>query len=204
MRSVSGPPSNFAEVAQRALDTIVRDEFLTEQAPSPQRLAPDAVTMTAHANGPGTSGADGAAWETASGRFVLLHDPDGVDEWEGSYRVVIFARCDVEAELLADPLVHEVAWSWVRDALNAVQCAQLGGTVTVSSGTSFGTLRDRADDGLIEVRASWTPTPDESGVSPSDDISDHVHAWIDVLAQLAGLPPVPAGVTSVAARRART
>lgn len=204
MRSVTGSASNFAQVAQRALETVVRAEFETEQAPSPQRLAPDAITMTAHAAGTGIAGADRPAWDSASGRFVLLHDPDGVDEWEGTYRVVVFARCDVEAELLADPLIHEVAWSWVRDSLVDVSAVQLGGTVTITSGTSFGTLDDRADDGLIEVRASWTPTPDPNSPDPLDDISVHVNAWIDILAQVAGLPPIPPGVASVAAHRART
>lgn len=204
MHSVSGPTSDFAAIAERALVTTVRAEFETEQAPSPQRLAPDAITMTAHAVTTGSVADDTPAWESASGRFVLLHDPDGVDEWEGSYRVVVFARCDVEAELLADPLINEVAWSWVRDSLGEVTALQLGGTVTVSSGTSFGTLSDRVDDGLIEVRASWTPAPGDGDADLMDDISDHVHAWIDILAHLAGLPPIPAGVASVAGRRARS
>ena len=204
MHTVSGPTSDFAEVAQRAIDTPVRPEFDTEQAPSPQRLAPDAMTLVAHPVGAGGGNEPSNSWESASGRFVLLHDPDGVDEWEGSYRVVVFARCDVEAELLADPLIHEVAWSWVLDSLIDVGAEQLGGTVTVTSGTSFGTLTDRADDGLIEVRASWTPTPPESGLGLRGDISAHVNAWIDILAQVAGLPPLPPGVATVAARRAQT
>jgi hypothetical protein len=118
--------------------------------------------------------------ESASGRFVVLHDPDGVDEWDGNDRIVIFARCDVEPELLADPLIHEVA--------------QLGGTVTVSSGTSFGSMAERPGDGLVEIRASWTPL--------EDDLTVHLSLWIEILATLAGLPPVPAGVATVGGRRA--
>lgn len=152
--------------------------------------------------GPGGAG-DEASWASATGRFVLLHDPDGVEEWEGTFRAVIFARCDVEPEMLADPLVHEVAWSWTIDALEPLATAQEGGTVTVSTGTSFGTMSERAGDGLIEVRASWTPVPDTDGAGMQDDIQDHVRAWIDVLARLAGLPPLPPGVPMVSARRAR-
>jgi len=147
-----------------------------------------------------------------------LHDPDGVDEWQGCYRAVIFARCEVEAEMLADPLVHEVAWSWTLEALAPLRATQAGGTVTVSTGNSFGMMADRRPDGLIEVRASWTPgldddpmfsasassdTENDSGSQRGDAIDDHVRAWIDVLARLAGLPPLPPGVPTVTARRAR-
>ncbi len=227
MHTVSGPDTRFAEVADRAATTEIRPEFEISPAPSPSRLAPHACTLTAVAVAEG----DQPGWESASGRFVLLHDPDGVDEWQGSYRAVIFARCEVEAEMLADPLVHEVAWSWTLEALAPLRASQAGGTVTVSTGNSFGMMADRRPDGLIEVRASWTPgllddpviaatqTGTTSGATSGtatdtapetatdanlgDDIDDHVRAWIDVLARLAGLPPLPPGVPTVTARRAR-
>ena len=176
------------------LDVPIRPEFSIEQAPSPQRLAPQSFTLTADAVTDGSSATVGAHVESASGRFVVLHDPDGVDEWEGNDRIVIFARCDVEPELLADPLIHEVAWSWVTEALDNHEVAQLGGTVTVSSGTSFGSMAERPGDGLVESRASWTPL--------HDDLTVHLALWIEILATLAGLPPVPAGVATVGGRRA--
>ena len=179
---------------QALLDVPIRPEFSIEQAPSPQRLAPHAFTLTADAVTEGSSASVGAHVESASGRFVVLHDPDGVDEWEGNNRIVIFARCDVEPELLADPLIHEVAWSWVTEALDNHEVAQLGGTVTVSSGTSFGSMVERPGDGLVEIRASWTPL--------EDDLTIHLSLWIEILATLAGLPPVPAGVATVGGRRA--
>ena len=176
------------------LDVRIRPEFAIEQAPSPQRLAPQAFTLTADAVTDGSPATVGTHVESASGRFVVLHDPDGVDEWEGNDRIVIFARCDVEPELLADPLIHEVAWSWVTEALDNHQVAQVGGTVTVSSGTSFGSMAERPGDGLVEIRASWTPF--------EDDLTVHLSLWIEILATLAGLPPVPAGVATVGGRRA--
>lgn len=199
MRTVSSPDIDFATVAERAAATDVRPEFLIETAPSPSRLAPHACTLSASSVAADTD----AGWASASGRFVLLHDPDGVDEWEGTFRAVIFARCDVEAEMLSDPLVTEVAWSWTTDALESLTTTQEGGTVTVSTGTSFGTMSERPSDGLIEVRASWTPVMTEDGSAMVDPIEDHVLAWIDVLARLAGLPPLPPGVPTVTARRAR-
>ena len=194
MHSVPAPHEAFETRVQALLDVPIRPEFSIEQAPSPQRLAPQAFTLTADAVTEGPSATVGAHVESASGRFVVLHDPDGVDEWEGNNRIVIFARCDVEPELLADPLIHEVAWSWVTEALDNHEVAQVGGTVTVSSGTSFGSMAERPSDGLVEIRASWTPL--------DDDLTVHLSLWIEILATLAGLPPVPAGVATVGGRRA--
>ncbi|MEC7103164.1 MAG: DUF3000 family protein [Actinomycetota bacterium] len=194
MHSVPAPHEAFETRVQALLDVPIRPEFSIEQAPSPQRLAPQAFTLTADADPEGLSATVGAHVESASGRFVVLHDPDGVDEWEANDRIVIFARCDVEPELLADPLIHEVAWSWVTEALDNHEVAQLGGTVTVSSGTSFGSMVERPGDGLVEIRASWTPL--------EDDLTIHLSLWIEILATLAGLPPVPAGVATVGGRRA--
>ena len=194
MHSVPAPHEAFETRVQALLDVPIRPEFSIEQAPSPQRLAPQAFTLTADAVTDGSSASVGAHVESASGRFVVLHDPDGVDEWEANDRIVIFARCDVEPELLADPLIHEVAWSWVTEALDNHQVAQVGGTVTVSSGTSFGSMVERPGDGLVEIRASWTPL--------EDDLTIHLSLWIEILATLAGLPPVPAGVATVGGRRA--
>ena len=194
MHSVPAPHEAFETRVQALLDVPIRPEFSIEQAPSPQRLAPHAFTLTADAVTDGSSASVGAHVESASGRFVVLHDPDGVDEWEANDRIVIFARCDVEPELLADPLIHEVAWSWVTEALDNHEVAQLGGTVTVSSGTSFGSMAERPGDGLVEIRASWTPL--------EDDLTVHLSLWIEILATRAGLPPVPAGVATVGGRRA--
>tara|TARA_A100001388_G_scaffold68985_1_gene48867 strand:+ start:5304 stop:5897 length:594 start_codon:yes stop_codon:yes gene_type:complete len=194
VHSVPAPHEAFETRVQALLDVPIRPEFSIEQAPSPQRLAPHAFTLTADAVTDGSSASVGTHVESASGRFVVLHDPDGVDEWEANDRIVIFARCDVEPELLADPLIHEVAWSWVTEALDNHEVAQLGGTVTVSSGTSFGSMAERPGDGLVEIRASWTPL--------EDDLTVHLSLWIEILATLAGLPPVPAGVATVGGRRA--
>lgn len=203
MHSVPASDADFVAASERLAATNVRPEFQIEPAPAPQRLAPHALTLVADAAPTLTSSTLSSLSESATGRFVLLHDPDGVDEWAGTFRVVVFARCDVEPEMLVDPFIHEVAWSWVTDALSSVAVAQVGGTVTISSGTSFGTMAERPGDGLVEVRASWTPVSlDDQGVV--DSMPDHLHAWIDILARLAGLPPLPADVPHVAAHRSRS
>lgn len=202
MHSVPPSDSAFIVAAERLNQATVRPEFEIEQAPAPQRLAPHALTLVADAVSVG--GPLSSMSESATGRFVLLHDPDGVDEWAGSFRVVVFARCDVEPEMLVDPLIHDVAWTWVTDSLEEVSATQVGGTVTISSGTSFGTMVERPGDGLVEVRASWTPLPTSAGRDVPDTITDHLDAWIEILARLAGLPPTAAGVPHMAAHRGRS
>lgn len=209
MRSVPEAHETFDVATEALLEVSVRPEFRVERAPSPQRLAPHSFTLTAEAIEGAGSHTAGALSDSATGRFVILHDPDGVDEWEGSYRIVIFARCDVEPELLSDPLVHEVAWSWVTESLADGGIAQLGGTVTISSGSSFGTMAERPVDGLVEIRASWTPLLDlPSDAGPNSEfqdiagsLADHMRVWIDILAKLAGLPPIPPGVSTLAGYR---
>lgn len=165
----------------------MRAEFTLSETPAPQRLSPFAAALGAE---PSDETAD-----LASGRFVLLHDPDGVAEWGGEYRIVVFARSAIEPDMLGDPMIHDVGWSWVRDALetSGAHAIELGGTVTSTSGRSFGTMADRPGDGFVEIRASWTA----AGADPEDHIDRHVAAWGQLLAVCSGLPPVPEGVTSV-------
>jgi hypothetical protein len=175
----------------------VRPEFEIDEAPAPSRLAPSAVALTVEMADPDDA--------SASGRFVLLHDPDGVDEWDGSFRAVVFVRAALEADLVDDPMLHDVGWSWVTESLAGVgaHATQLGGTVTRTSGRSFGTMIERPSDGFVEIRASWTPIESEETGLVVDDMALHVSAWLDLLAQAAGLPPLPQGVTHVGALRRR-
>lgn len=202
MHSIETGHEGFSRAMEAVLGVTVRPEFSIEQAPAPQRLAPHALTLVADATV--SDAAVSPLADSATGRFVLLHDPDGVDEWAGTFRVVVFARCDVELEMLVDPLIHEVAWTWVTDALEELTVAQIGGTVTISSGTSFGTMAERPGDGIVEIRASWTPISPEGDQDPTYTLPEHVHAWIDILSRLAGLPPIPPGVTAMAAHRIRS
>lgn len=175
---------------------IARPEFCLDEAPAPSRLAPSAVALTAEPADPDS--------DHASGRFVLLHDPDGVDEWDGTFRAVVFVRAALEADLVGDQLLHEVGWSWLLESVAGVgaECTQVGGTVTSSSGQSFGSMSDRPTDGFVEIRASWTPITTDG--SPVELVMDrHVTAWIDLLAHAAGLMPMPLGVAQVTAPRRR-
>lgn len=163
----------------------LRPELSMDEGPAPQRLAPHAVALTAEF----VEDDD----ELASGRFVLLHDPDGVDAWEGRFRAVVFIRATLEPDLATDPLLTGVAWAWLLEALeeSAGPHVALGGTVTRVMSESFGALGDRDVNGMVEIRASWTP------LGEPDDMGGDVLAWADTLAQAAGLLPLPPGVASL-------
>jgi hypothetical protein len=182
----------FTQALERVRNVALRPEFTLQEAPAPKRLAPDAVALVAEAIDD----------EETDGRFVLLHDPDGHDEWGGAFRVVVFTRSCVDEDVALDPLLPEVAWSWVQEALDecGATAEALGGTVSTNMGRSFGTLHDRPGDRVLEVRASWTPTASD-GDSVADTLDRHVRAWITLLAQVGGLPNIGDDVTPLPTRR---
>lgn len=176
-------PASFTAALESIRSVSLRTEISIEETPAPQRLSPYAVALQAEVV------VDDE--EVASGRFVLLHDPAGQEPWDGQFRVVSFSKGTVELDIAQDPMLTEVAWSWLQESLDergALSRAE-SGTVTRTASQSFGAIEDRPPSGDVEIRASWTPeTP---------DIGPHVLAWADVLARVAGLQPLPAGVASL-------
>ncbi len=164
----------------------LRPEVHLEEVPAPQRIAPHALAVSADVVV--------ADEDLGTGRFVLLHDPAGQDAWEGTFRAVTFVRAALEPELGADPMLGQVGWSWLEEALADAGAAFTapGGTVTRVVSESYGALADRPSTVELEVRASWTPL---------DDVGLHLEAWGRLLCTVAGLPPLPAGVSALASRR---
>ncbi|MFI1016340.1 DUF3000 domain-containing protein [Streptomyces sp. NPDC020965] len=162
----------------------LRPELEVDPARPPQRLAPYSYALEAAV-------VDGDE-DLADGRLVLLHDPAGHDAWQGTFRLVTLVRAELEPEMAADPLLPEVSWSWLTGALEARGLAygEPSGTVTRAGSHYFGGLAERLPATQIEIRASWTPREDAGGVP---DTAAHLAAWCDLLCQIAGLPPSPAG-----------
>lgn len=188
MKVVDGTAQPFEDAVRAIRAVVVRPEFVLEETPAPQRLAPHALAITAE-----MADLDD---DSASGRFVLLHDPDGIEEWEGTFRAVVFIRANLEPDLVDDPLMAEVAWSWFTEPLHGLDVRQVGGTVTKSTGDSFGTMAGKRPAGSVEIRASWTPVG-----APEPDLDDHFRVWLTALATAAGVTPLPSGVVSVTQRR---
>lgn len=164
---------------QAVLDGPLRTGLELRPVPAPKRMAPWSVAIAAEVSRDGD--------EVASGRFVVLHDPDGQDGWQGQTRVVAFVEAQVEAEMAADPALADVGWSWLVEALEGrgAEHAAAGGTVTRTVSKRFGELADTEDESEVEVRASWTALPGEHGL----ELGVHLLAWCDLLCSTAGLPP---------------
>jgi hypothetical protein len=185
-------PEDFRRAVAALRGARLRPEIVLQEAPAPQRLAPWAVALTADVI---ADDADEDAEDLATGRFVVLHDPDGHETWDGEFRIVTFARASVEPDVASDPMLPSVGWSWLIEALEGRRApyASPSGTVTRVSSESFGSLTDRPPSAEVEVRASWT------ALDP--DLTPHLEAWGELLASTAGLPPITPGV--VALPRAR-
>lgn len=183
-----------ALAAIRALPVI--PGMRIHEAPAPQRLAPHAVALMAEVPAPESHDDDDD--DIASGRCVLLHDPAGPESWQGTFRVVTFVRAWIEPDLAADPLLHDVAWAWVTEALDDAGAVyrERSGTVTRTQSISFGGLIERQPRGEIEVRSSWT------AVGTPQDMAHHVQAWMSLVATTAGLETriIPTDLPIVGAR----
>jgi hypothetical protein len=185
-KELDAPPEAFSAALEQFRGAALRPEVVSEVMPAPQRVAPYAAALSADVV------VDGA--ELGTGRIVLLHDPAGNDAWQGTFRCVAYARADIEPEMVTDPLLSEVGWSWLCDALRAhgADYTEPSGTVTRVASESFGGMADDPASAQIEVRASWTPL---------GDLRHHVEAWGEMLCTTAGLPPVPSGVVAMPSRR---
>jgi len=164
--------------------------------PAPQRIAPYAAALSADVT------VDGE--DAGTGRIVLLHDPAGNETWGGTFRCVAYARAELTADFADDPMLAEVAWTWLLEALEAAGAAfvQPSGTVTKVTSESFGGMAEDSAVAQLEIRASWTPTvPIGAPIGAQLDVAPHVEAWGELLCTAVGLPPVPDGVAVIPSRR---
>jgi len=188
----SGVGASNVDVWQVALDSLqsptLRPDFSLEEVPAPQRLAPHSIALAVEA-------VDADDEELAVGRFIVLHDPEGQDTWDGEFRVVSFVRAPIESDVVTDDLFDEVAWSWLTDALTdaGAQFHNASGTVTRTVSRSFAGLEDRSTETDLEIRASWSPD--------TEDLSLHLKAWLALVEKSSGLTPLPEGVTALSRKR---
>ncbi|WP_245905981.1 DUF3000 domain-containing protein [Mycolicibacterium palauense] len=170
----------------------VRPEIELGPIRPPQRLAPYSYAVGAEVRHPEVPDVPEQSDGDAFGRLILLHDPEGSDAWDGTMRLVAYIQADLDSSEAIDPLLPEVAWSWLVDALEtrADHFTALGGTVTATTSVRYGDISGPPRAHQLELRASWTATTLELGF--------HVQAFCEVLEHAAGLPPV--GVTDLGSR----
>jgi len=172
-----------------------RSEVALIEVPAPQKLATFAFAFSADVSNGLLAEEEN---EIANGRFVLLHEPGGQATWDGEFRCVTFVSADLDSVMQEDPLLPEVGWSWFLESLERNQCVfnAPSGTVTRVSSASFGKLSPRNDDAEIEIRASWTPI-----ITEPQELMKHVESWCNLISEVAGLPPVPEGISAISSAR---
>jgi Protein of unknown function (DUF3000) len=185
-------PAEFRKAVTAMNAAVVRREIELGPIRPPQRLAPFSYALGAEVRHPETEIVPERSEGDAFGRLILLHDPEGADAWDGTMRLVAYIQADLDASEAIDPLLPEVAWSWLVDALEsrAQHVTALGGTVTATTSVRYGDISGPPRAHQLELRASWTAT--------TPDLGTHVQAFCEVLEHAAGLPPV--GVTDLGSR----
>jgi hypothetical protein len=170
----------------------VRAEIEVGPIRPPQRLAPFSYAVGAEVKHPDATVVPEQSDGDAFGRLILLHDPEGSDAWDGTMRLVAYIQADLDPTEAIDPLLPEVAWSWLIEALESrsEHVTALGGTVTATTSVRYGDISGPPRAHQLELRASWTAT--------TPDLGMHVQAFCEVLEHAAGLPPV--GVTNLGSR----
>jgi hypothetical protein len=184
-------PSNIFDTAvASAARAHFRSELEVTDIPSPEGIAPFAkawsATVTPQARDHGDQG---------TSRLVLLHDPEGQASWSGVWRMVCFAKAPLDQSMSEDPLLPDVAWSWLTDALTAhgAEFQRAAGTASTIVSTGLGEMRTEEKGSEMELRASWSPI--------DADIKNHLEAWAEFVCMLAGFPPTPDGVAALRTSR---
>lgn len=183
-------PGSFAAAVEDVRTLEFRGDLAVREIPSPQGLAPDSFALAGDVR-PETPGVDSPY---GTGRLILLHDPEEPAAWGGPWRIVCFAQAPLEPDIGTDPMLADVAWAWMIDALDSrgAEYHSASGTTTKTLSKGFGTLADEGDGAQIELRASW---------SPEGPIAPHVDAWAELVCMLAGLPPGSEGIEILSTRR---
>jgi hypothetical protein len=187
----AGSSAAFDVAAASLRAAELRRDLTVDEIPAPSAVAPHAIAFAGDVHPPD----HGIDSQLGTGRFILLHDPEEPEPWEGDFRIVVYAQAPLERDIGSDPLLPEVAWSWLLSALDDLGAPRhaMSGTATTVLSTGFGGLAEQEANAHIELRASWTPDGLDLGV--------HLQAWGEFLCALAGLPPTTEGVALISARR---
>jgi hypothetical protein len=183
-------PSSFEYAAEQVRAISFRGDLTVREIAAPSGLAAHAIAIA------GDVRAEEHAIDSpyGTGRLVLLHDDEGPAAWNGAWRIVAFAQAPLEVDIGTDPMLADVTWAWLTDALDSRSAGfhSESGTATKILSKGFGSLAEEGDGAQIELRASW---------SPVGEIVPHVEAWAELVCMLAGLPPGSEGIAMLDSRR---
>ncbi|MDO4411880.1 DUF3000 domain-containing protein [Cutibacterium sp.] len=184
-------PVDCEELRSRIVTYSWSSMLEVREIPAPTRISPFSVAIE------GSVVVNGD--DLGSGRLILLHNPAGSEAWQGTSRFVAMVRAEVDPSMASDPLVGNVAWSWLIDSLNTHHASYHAeaGTVTSVVSRPFGQLGADPESNHIEVRASWTPN-----LSSAEDIDSHLESWSDLCLFSCGISPIPDEIAPLPPRRA--
>ncbi|WP_051197251.1 DUF3000 family protein [Jonesia quinghaiensis] len=175
-------------------------EFLTALAPLRQMSIPPALTLreipARGAVAPFSAALSGEIKRSrrnpemlAHGNLSVLYSPSLVPEWESRFRIAAIVRADIDHDMGRDPLLQQVARSWIDESLETTGAlySALRGTVTIVVSEKFEEQGTGDLDTQLEIRMSWSPQP--SGVQTVDwHLERHVESWMNLLFATSGSP----------------
>ena len=125
-------PRTFRDAVASLRSWRPDEHVVISEITAPANIAPHSFALSAVAKRPGQS--------EATGKLVLLHDPQPQTSWRGNLRLVSFLRVNTDHSTDADQTLAVIAWSWLEDGLKLASAPHLalGGTVTCTADTRFG------------------------------------------------------------------
>ncbi len=168
-------PNDFVTALLSLRDSPRDPHVLLEEVPPPRRLAPFTAALAMRTRD------ENNEQPLASGRLVVLHDPQGQVGWNGTFRLVAQLRSQIDPEMGHDPLLGEAIWGWAAECLDEAGAGlhDLTGTVTRELSESFGGLVLRGSSLFVELRASWSPNTAHLG--------EHLQGWADLMCRTSGV-----------------
>lgn len=168
------PPEDFLTALLSLREAAVNPLIDYEEVPPPERLAPWTAALSLRTR------AEDHSQPLSSGRFVVLHDPQGQPGWNGTWRLVAHLRSQIDTEMGTDPLLPHGVWEWAHDCFDEAGAGfhDLTGTVTRELSESFGGLTLMGASIHVELRASWSPNTAWLG--------EHLNAWTLLMCRTSG------------------
>lgn len=172
-------PAEFETALLSLREAALPRQVAIEEVPSPTRLAPWTAALALR-----THREDDADHPLASGRLVILYDPEEQIGWNGRFRLIGQMRAQIDADMAGDPLLGSYLWEVMHSCLEDAGAGyhDVNGTVTREISEAFGGLELRAGDLHVELRASWTPN--------TEYLSEHLASWADLLVRTSGIAPL--------------
>lgn len=179
-----GRPAGVPDAVWNAVESVRSmprlDDVRYREIPVPSTLSDYGIGVELesgpHGDGRGFPHDADPLTDAATGWIMMLYSNDFRSDWGAHWRCVAFARLplsSVENDSLAPGMYWDDMCERMEGVMEGVECGSMGGTVTVTQNTAFGSLGD-GDSAGCEMRVSFTPAV-PTGVH--FDAGAYVAAW---------------------------